>query len=52
MKEKANAVPGTQGVMPASKAPSKDATVMPMPQLRQLKLWLIAGATGGRWSLR
>jgi hypothetical protein len=23
-----------------------------MPQLRQLKLWLMAGATGGRWSLR
>jgi len=44
MKENANAVPGTHGVMPASKAPTRLATVTPIHQLRQLKLWSMADA--------
>ena len=46
MKATAKAVPGTQGVMPASAAPSQAAHPMPLPQLRHLKLLLMAGATG------
>ena len=52
MKEKAKAVPGTQGVMPASSAPNRLAMNTPIHQLGQLKLWLMAGAAGGSLSLR
>ena len=52
MNDNAKARPGTNGVMPASNAPSRLPTAMPTHQLRQVKLWLMAGATGCRCNQR